>query len=99
MHNEATIRQIAKRTTPDSSFNIMLAEIDTLRACINEAHRLLEEEAPGMAKTELRPYTTTKAESAMGIEVPPNAIECPKCGDWDYIYGCPDCSPPSGGEK
>jgi hypothetical protein len=110
MKNEATIRQIATQTLPNSSFNIMLSEIDTLRTCINEAHRLLEEEAPGMAKNELRPYTTNKPDSAMhgggsgvperqGIEVPANAIECPKCGDWDYIHGCPACSPASGEVK
>lgn len=34
MLNEATIRQIAKQTLPNSSFNIMLAEIDRLRAIV-----------------------------------------------------------------
>jgi hypothetical protein len=34
MLNESTIRQIAKQTLPNSSFNIMLAEIDRLRAIV-----------------------------------------------------------------
>lgn len=40
MHNEATIRQITKQTTPDSSFRIMLNEIDALRAIVAEVINL-----------------------------------------------------------
>lgn len=34
MHNEETIRQIARQTLPNSSFNIMLKEIDALREAL-----------------------------------------------------------------
>ena len=34
MHNEETIRQITRQTTPDSSFHIMLAKIDALRVLV-----------------------------------------------------------------
>lgn len=34
MINEATIRQIASQTLPDSSFRIMLSEIDALREIV-----------------------------------------------------------------